>query len=684
MSENHIQVFVAESKDQITELNNSLLKIEDDPSDDAAMDSIFRTAHTLKGNFGALGFEQASDLAHALEDLLDELRQGEREVTHEIMDIVFEAVDRIEAILEEIEREGQPSTDPTDEIARLRATLAGDGQANAETASDSGADGGSDHTFPVADSLPDLEGNSFVHARVEIPDNQMLGVDGMLVLQELTETFDEYETVPTRDEIESGSYPGEFDVFVPGTDLDTVERVLDNSGHVESVSVTKIDAEGDGTDSDSTANVDVGNESTTVAQDSTETNAESVESDGETVDTTPETDESTAESGGEESESIKSIRIDADHLDELYGMVEQLVTTRITIRRAIESGKLETASNSLNDLDKITTSLQDSVTEMRLIPLRQVVRSLPRVVRDTARDAGKSVNFDIYGEDVEIDRTILSKLDDPLIHILRNAVDHGIEPPEERESLGKPRDGTIELRANRDRDYVIIEVEDDGRGLDADDLRERAIEQDVISSTESDAMSDDEIYDLVFHPGFSTAEDVTEISGRGVGMDVVHRTVTQLDGTVDVSSNPGEGTIVSLRLPVSVAIVDVLFVQVGDREFGVPIKTIDEVSRTTDVERLHREDVVRHDDDIYPVIDLGEALDVDSGLVADGRGEDEGMLIRIRPSERAVALRCDAVNNQEEVVVKPMDGVLSGTDGLSGTAILGDGDIVPILDVVTL
>lgn len=668
MSEDHIQVFVAESKDQITELNNSLLDIENDPGDEEAMDSIFRTAHTLKGNFGALGFEQASDLAHALEDLLDQLRQGEREITPEIMDIIFEAVDMIEAILDEIERDGQPSTDPSGEIDRRRATLEDDGNTPTPD-STSGTEGDSDRSFAVAESIPDFDGANLVYARVEIPDNQMLGVDGMLVLEELTDSFERFETVPSVDEIESGSYPGEFDVFVPESDPERVQDVLDGSGHVESVSVTTIETDHNGENSMSDdGSVD------------------------EPTDSDDEPDSSANEAGqpdaaaemSEESDSIKSIRIEANRLDELYGMVEQLVTTRITIRRAIENGKLETASNSLNDLDKITTSLQDSVTEMRLIPLRQVVRSLPRVVRDTARDAGKSVHFDIYGEDVEIDRTILSKLDDPLIHILRNAVDHGIEPPEKRESLGKPPEGAVELRAKRDRDYVIIEVEDDGRGLDADDLRERALEQGVISEMESDSMADDEIYDLVFHPGFSTAEDVTEISGRGVGMDVVHRTVTQLDGTVDVSSEPGEGTVVSLRLPVSVAIVDVLFVQVGNREFGVPIKTIDEVSRTGDIERLHREDVVRHDGDIYPIIDLAEALDVDAELAADGRGEDQGMLIRIRPSERAVALRCDAVNNQEEVVVKPMDGVLSGTDGLSGTAILGDGDIVPILDVVTL
>jgi two-component system chemotaxis sensor kinase CheA len=265
------------------------------------------------------------------------------------------------------------------------------------------------------------------------------------------------------------------------------------------------------------------------------------------------------------------------------------------------------------------------------------------------------------------------------MHVLRNAVDHGIEPPDEREAAGKPREGSIELRASRERDHVTITVEDDGRGLDADELRETAMEKGVRSETELDSMEDTEVYDLVFHPGFSTAEEVTDVSGRGVGMDVVHSTVKQLDGSVNVESGEGEGTTVTLRLPVSVAIVKVLFVEVGDEEYGVPIKNIDEVSRLTGVKTIDERPVVEHDDDIYPVIDLGEELDV-PGETANG----DSMVLRIRKSERRAALRCDAVNKQEEVVVKPLEGILSGIAGLSGTAVLGDGNIVPILDVVTL
>ncbi|MFB6297985.1 MAG: chemotaxis protein CheW, partial [Salinirussus sp.] len=368
---------------------------------------------------------------------------------------------------------------------------------------------------------------------------------------------------------------------------------------------------------------------------------------------------------------------------DLHGLVEQLVTSRIKLRRAVEQRNVDSAEETLSELDKITANLQNTVMDMRLIPLKKVVGKFPRVVRDLARELDKEVDFEIVGEEIELDRTILTEISDPLMHVLRNAVDHGIEDPDERERLGKPRTGQITLRASRERDHVNIQVEDDGAGLDVADIEEQAIESGVRDPGELEAMDDSAIYDLVFHPGFSTAEEVTDVSGRGVGMDVVHDTVTKLDGSVSVDSTLGEGTTVSLRLPVTMAIVKVLFVEVGDEEYGVPIKNVDEITRTDEIRQVNERDVIKHNDEIYPVVDLAETFDVPRAAT-DGGSDAGGMLVRIRESERQIALRCDSVNAQEEVVVKPLEGILSGTPGLSGTAVLGDGNIVHILDVVTL
>jgi Chemotaxis protein histidine kinase and related kinases len=370
------------------------------------------------------------------------------------------------------------------------------------------------------------------------------------------------------------------------------------------------------------------------------------------------------------------VRVDVNQLDELYNLVEQLVTSRIKLRREMEREGID--SDNLDELDKITGSLQDTAMDMRLIPLSKIVDTFPRLVRDVARETGKQVNFTVTGEDIELDRTILTEIRDPLIHVLRNAVDHGVEPPEEREKKGKDPTGNVSLTATRDRDHVNIEVADDGAGLDPEMLKQKAIDKGVKTESELERMEQSEIYDLVFHPGFSTAEEVTDVSGRGVGMDVVHNTVKQLDGTVNVESELGEGTTVTLRLPVTVAIVKVMFVEVGGTEYGIPVKNIAEVTRANDVRTTKGDEIIDHDDEIYPILRLSDALDEPSSVNGDG------MLLRIREEHRKVALHCDKVIDQEEVVVKPLEGVLSGIPGLSGTAVLGDGDVVAVLDVVTL
>mgnify|MGYP000427530483 CR=1 FL=1 len=668
MDEQYLDAFIRESEEAITELNNSLLELESDPSDQAAMDAIFRTAHTLKGNFGAMGFEAASDLAHAIEDLLDAIRQGEMDVTPEIMDLVFAGVDEIEAIVTEIEQQGESTADTADRVEEIRTVMEDGGDAAGATAdshgapSESNGDGDTDGQVdgpsgssidvePILDrvDVPAPADGSVTLADVDIGDGNMQGVDAMLALSAIEDALDVVATDPTPDEIENGEFDETFSVFV-AADASTVGSALADVGSVESSTV----------------------------QDVTETvaAAQPEDADGSGSNSSGTSTSSAADTAVDE---IKSVRVDVDQLDDLHGLVEQLVTSRIKLRRAAEQENVDSTGETLNELDKITASLQNTVMDMRLIPLRKVVGKFPRLVRDLSRDLGKEIDFSIEGEDIELDRTILTEISDPLMHILRNAVDHGIEPPEERERKGKPREGTIELRARRERDHVVITVEDDGAGLDVEAIREQALEKGIRSEEELDRMDDSAIYDLTFHPGFSTADEVTDTSGRGVGMDVVHETVSQLDGSVNVESESDEGTTVSLRLPVTMAIVKVLFIQVGDEQYGIPIKNVDEITAATEARDINGDEVIKHNDEIYPVIHLDEAFDV-PGETKNG----DGMLIRVRESERKVALHCDEVNSQEEVVVKPLEGLLSGTAGLSGTAVIGDGNIVHILDVVTL
>jgi two-component system chemotaxis sensor kinase CheA len=653
MDDQYLDAFIRESEEEITKLNNSLLDLESDPGDREAMDQIFRTAHTLKGNFGAMGFDEASNLAHAMEDLLDEIREGEMQVSPDVMDLIFAGVDQIETIVREIESDGEPSTETGTLVDQLRTVLeegggaAGAGsEAAVEEATDRTEESGVDFDAVAIDE--DAVEDDVAHVEIDIGQTNMAGVDAMFAMESVEEIFDVLDTIPDRTDIEDGAYEETFSLFVETGQIGRVDAELDTIGKIEAATVSAV-----------TDEVLSGEETQTAATD-------------------PGDDDHSVD-------EIKSVRVDVAQLDDLHGLVEQLVTSRIKLRRAVEQENLDSAEETLSELDKITGNLQNTVMDMRLIPLKKIVGKFPRMVRDLSRELGKDVNFEIEGEDIELDRTILTEISDPLMHIIRNSLDHGIEPPEEREQVGKPREGQVTLRASRERDHVIIKVEDDGAGLDVEELKQQAIKTGVRSPEELETMDDSAIYDLIFHPGFSTAEEVTDTSGRGVGMDVVHDTVTQLDGSVNVESTPGEGTTVSLRLPVTMAIVKVLFVQVGDEEYGIPIKNVDEITRTDEIKQVNGQEVIKHNDEIYPIVDLGETFDVPGRATADGGSvETGGMLVRIRGSERQIALRCDQVNSQEEVVVKPLEGILSGTPGLSGTAVLGDGNIVHILDVVTL
>ena len=652
MDDQYLDAFIRESEEEITKLNNSLLELESDPNNREAMDQIFRTAHTLKGNFGAMGFEDASNLAHAVEDLLDEMRDGNMEVTPEIMDLIFAGVDEIEAIVNEIEQNGQPTLDTSETVAQLRDVLeaggAGGDQSPSKTTTTEDTDG--TDSIPVDDV--DIDGDDVedkvVYADVTIEDTDMPGVDAMFAMEAAEEVFRILDASPNRADIEDGEYEESFGLFLDAEDLGRVDAELGSIGKIAETTVEDV-----------------------------------------TDEVLSATDVTAPSGGGDDEHSvdeIKSVRVDVDQLDDLHGLVEQLVTSRIKLRRAVEDENLDSAGETLSELDKITANLQNTVMDMRLIPLKKVVGKFPRMVRDLSRELGKEVNFEIEGEEIELDRTILTEISDPLMHIIRNSLDHGVESPEERVGKGKPREGNVTLRASRERDHVVIQVEDDGAGLNVEEIKKTAIENNVRSPEELETMDDSAIYDLVFHPGFSTADEVTDTSGRGVGMDVVHDTVTQLDGSVNVDSTPGQGTTVSLRLPVTMAIVKVLFVEVGDEEYGIPLKNVDEITRSDEVKRVNGQEVIKHNDEIYPIVDLGQAFNVPGRAAATDGGTTEGgeMLVRIRESERQIALRCDSVNAQEEVVVKPLEGILSGTAGLSGTAVLGDGNIVHILDVVTL
>ncbi|WP_121742302.1 Hpt domain-containing protein [Natronorubrum halophilum] len=446
-------------------------------------------------------------------------------------------------------------------------------------------------------------------------------------------------------------------------------------------------ATGDGFDTDSPASSSTSASSESFGDDAVETNtdddADVIRRIDEPTFDVPELtipEPSDRPDADEQTDEIQSVRVDVDQIDSLLTLMEGLVTSRVRLRHAVTEGEDRSALEAeLDDLSELTTDLQETVMDVRLVPLRTVTNRLPRVVRDISRDQDKDVTFEVTGEDVELDRSILDRIGDPLIHLVRNAVDHGIEPPEEREAAEKPCDGAIEVHADRSRDRVTITVADDGSGLDPDRLRSEALESDVLTEDEAADLSDDKAYDLIFHPGLSTTEEVTDVSGRGVGMDVVKRTIEDLEGTVSIDSEAGEGTTVTMTLPVSVAIDDILFIESGGEEFGVPTKTVLDIGPADRLETVDGERVLADANDEYPVIELDDALETPRAGAT-----DDGMVVRIRGEVRPVALHCGHVHGQQEVVVKPFEGFMSDIPGLSGATVRGRGEVVNILDVTTL
>ncbi|ARS88770.1 chemotaxis protein CheA [Natrarchaeobaculum aegyptiacum] len=673
--------FVQESQEDIQSLNNALLELEDadDPENSEAIETVFRVAHNLKGNFGVMGYTDASNMAHAVEDLLDCIRDGELSVTGERMDLIFSGVDLLDQMVREISDDGETETDPSATIEEIRSSIeagedAADGDAGDADGSPAAETESAGPDIAPAELLEDATETLEVDADdvdAELGDREVVQatlvfeasgsehVDAMFVLDSTTDEYDLLRTDPDNEAIEAGEFDGAFDVYVvtdEGATADDVAGFFRENRYLEDASASLVtddvvaaaaEDEDDGSDEDATSDDGGGS-------DSAMTRA---------------------------SQEVESIRVDVEQVDQLYNQVEEMVTSRIKLRKIIEENDLVEAEDELEEHGKITASLQDTVLEIRLVPLKKIVGNFPRVVRDISRKQGKEIDFRMEGVDIEMDRSILNELGDPLMHLIRNAVDHGIEPPEEREEKGKPREGTIRLIGERERDRVSVTVQDDGRGLDVDEIRQKAIDQGVITEEEGRVLDDSEVYDLIFHPGFSTTEEVTEVSGRGVGMDVVNQVVRGVDGSINVESEPNAGTSVTLMLPVSVAIVRVLFVTAGDEKYGVPIKNIDEISELEDVtvERVEGRQTVTHDGKVYPMLSLADRLDV-----PDTEPAADDMVVRIKDDVRQVCLRCTDVVGQEEVVIKPFEGVLSGAPGISGASVLGEGEVVMILDVDTL
>jgi two-component system chemotaxis sensor kinase CheA len=622
-------VFMSESAEYLQAMTDGLLALEAEPHDREPVETVFRGSHSLKGMAAAMGYVRTRDLTHRMESLMDTVRQRLQAADRELIDLMLRATDVVRELIDD-EAAGQTNVSADGIVAELEA----------RTVSSAGRE-----DVPSADAGAD-EGRLYL-VRVSLEEGCVLkGVRAYMAIKRLSHMGTVVETHPDAREIEDEQFDRSFEVVLrTAATPDAMVAAVTAVTEVEDAAVELL--------ADQEDLVAAGAPSHTASA------ARAVPKLRET----------------------QTVRISIGHLDSMVNLVGELVIIRSRLERIARDARVPELADTLDALERVSAELQLEVMQTRMVPVGNIFNRFPRMVRDLATDLGKDVTLETDGLDIELDRTVLDEIGDPIVHLLRNSVDHGIESPEERTAAGKPPRGAIRLVAEREREQVRITVSDDGRGMDVDRIWEKAVARGIADASSRDAFSDQDILAFVFLPGFSTAELATKVSGRGVGMDVVKGKIEYLGGTISVRSAGGEGTSISLMLPLTLAIIQALLISCDDQVFAVPLGAVDEVLGLAEVslETIEgRPVVVLRDGSIVPV----QRLESVSGIAGPGDGmpAEGDHIVVVRSGEDARALTAPRLIGRQEIVIKPLSPLFRGLGGIGGATVLGDGRVALILD----
>ena len=623
-----ISEFITETTESLAVLDQELVKLEQNPNDHAILGNIFRLVHTIKGTCGFLGLPRLESVAHAGENVLGKIRDGEIIVTGDAISIVLEALDCIKALVEYLaENAKEAEGDDKDLIKRLNQF--------AETRGASGAGGTGAAPAQAAAPVENF-----------IPDAQISSPFSQEVMDELERAFASA----------SSTIEGGMDFTRAPTDF-----------IAPSASETPAPAY--------SAPVAAASAAPAIRTPLSEQTKEKAIKQG--LDTE-------AKEGG--AVANQSIRVNLDVLESLMQMVSELVLTRNQLLQVVRHRDDRELKAPLQQLSQITSELQESVMKTRMQPIGNAWSKFPRLVRDLSHEVGKKIDLKMHGESTELDRQLLEMIKDPLTHMVRNSCDHGLETPSDRVAAGKPETGTVSLSAYHEGGHIIIKITDDGRGLNIERIKQKIIEKNLAEENELAQMSDEQIMQYIFKPGFSTAEKVTSVSGRGVGMDVVRTNIEKIGGTVSLSSAYGKGSTFHIKIPLTLAIVSVLLIEAGGQRFAVPQINVLELVRVGahadyKVETINHSSVLRLRDKLLPLARLRDILEIDTSPVAESHGEENDCyVVVLRIGTADVGLIVDKIYDTEEIVVKPVNMVLGDIDVYSGNTILGDGSVIMILD----
>lgn len=671
----YLEVFIDESNEHLQSCSESLLVLEQNPDNIEIVNDIFRNAHTLKGMSATMGFEDIADLTHKMENVLDAIRNHKIQVTAELLDVVFESVDHLEEMVSDISNGGDGKKDVTQTVEKLKRLESGESIENIETVVATP----SETVTEVAESkliFDDFEqtvleqsmeqGFSAYEINISLREDCLLKAARVYMVFEILEKLGEViKSTPTVEKLEEEKFDTDFSVaFVTKENQDDLKQKLMKVSEVDVVNVQPVQLK-----------------KMEMPSDVVEKKVEEVAA-VETPKPTPTKATPTkteAPKTVKNNNSSKTIRVNIERLDILMNLFEELVIDR----GRLQSISMELNHNELNDtverMTRVSGDLQNIILNMRMVPVETVFNRFPKMVRQLSRDLKKKINLEIIGAETELDRTVIDEIGDPLVHLIRNALDHGIESPEERLAAGKPETGSVELRAYHSGNHVFIEIEDDGAGIDRERVLQKAISKGVVTEEASHSMTDNQINELILASGFSTAEVISDVSGRGVGLDVVKSTIESLGGSISIESEHGKGSLFSIQLPLTLSIISVMLVEIEKEVYAVPLSSIIETSiiKRSDILNAHNQKVIDFRGKVVPLVFLDEIFEVPRE-----DHEDDGFLsvVLVRKGDRIAGLVVDSFIGQQEIVLKSLGNYLTNVFAISGATILGNGQVALIVD----
>ncbi|HCC08292.1 MAG TPA: chemotaxis protein CheA [Clostridiales bacterium] len=662
----YLQIFIEESREHLQNLNDNLLQLENDPENMKILNEIFRAAHTLKGMSGTMGYNNMQKLTHTMESVLAEIRTGNVSVSSKLVDVLFKSVDALENYLNEITETGKEGIkEHISLISDLNSLLESNNkQSKIEVKEKS--------IITKASIALDFSENEYINEMlnqgkkayvidIQIADSCMLkGARAYLIIKSMQDFAEIYKSNPTLKDIEEENFDFNLSFIVISLDERRVfEEELNSIAEVNSVEVKDYIPNNKQEDIKNTVRKE-----------------EIVKEDIQDEKVEEKVEEKNLED--KKQQSSKTVRVDISRLDNLMNLVSELIIVKTRLEEEVKTSE---SNEALEYLERVTTNLHDAVMKVRMVPVERVFNRFPRMIRDLAQNLNKTIVLKMNGEDTELDRTVIDEIGDPLIHLLRNAADHGLEVPEERAKAGKAKQGVINLRAYQDGNNVVIEVEDDGKGINYEKVRRKAVEVGAVSAESSGNLSENELLQFIFTPSFSTADQITNVSGRGVGLDVVKTKIEALGGNVEVKSELGKGTKFIVRLPLTLAIIQALMVKIGQERYAIPlniIQTIEDIQEE-DIKHIQKKETILLRDKVIPIVRLGRELGVSEEKSIK---EDSTVTIVItKKGEREIGFVIDSLIGEQEIVIKSLGKYLASIKMIAGATILGNGEVALILDI---